>query len=105
MNISSIHQNMPGQCKHPASTFASDPANSVTFITRRSDRNIPGIRTLTYDTRRTAKPPTHPYLLSTENAVLHGQEVARVLLSLRKEGFVPDIVVGHPGWAAQPARR
>ncbi|CAO3433448.1 glycosyltransferase [Azospirillum endophyticum] len=57
-----------------------------------------GLAGLGYGTRRTAGPPTHPYLLSTENAVLHGQEVARVLLSLRRDCFVPDIVVGHPGW-------
>ncbi|WP_085552260.1 glycosyltransferase family 4 protein [Azospirillum agricola] len=98
MKIAFIHQNFPGQYKHLAAALAADPSNQVAFISRRADRDIPGVRRLTYGTRRTAGPPTHPYLLSTENAVLHGQEVARVLLSLRKEGSVPDIVVGHPGW-------
>lgn len=33
-----------------------------------------------------------------ENAVLHGQAVARVLQRLKSRGFVPDVVLGHPGW-------
>jgi hypothetical protein len=33
-----------------------------------------------------------------ENAVLHGQAVARLLIRLKKEGFSPDVVLAHPGW-------
>ncbi|MBK4723434.1 glycosyltransferase family 4 protein [Azospirillum sp. YIM DDC1] len=98
MKITFIHQNFPGQYKHLARALASDPSNRVVFISRRSDRDIPGVRRLTYGLRRTGNPQTHPYLRSAENAVLHGQDVARVLLSMSKEGFVPDVIVGHPGW-------
>src|SRR3546814_12331818 len=34
----------------------------------------------------------------TERGILHGQEVARKALALKAQGFVPDIVIGHPGW-------
>lgn len=98
MKIVFIHQNMPGQYAHLAAALARDPANSVVFITRRSDCDIAGVRRVTYGTRRTTRPQTHPYLRSTEDAVLHGQEVARVLLTLKRQGFVPDAVAGHPGW-------
>ncbi|CBS86282.1 glycosyltransferase family 4 protein [Azospirillum lipoferum] len=98
MKIVFIHQNIPGQYKHLAAALAADPANHVVFITRRSDRDIPGVRCLTYGVRRPPQSQAHAYLRSTEGAVLHGQEVARVLLTLKKEGFVPDIIVGHPGW-------
>ncbi len=98
MKIAFIHQNIPGQYKHLAAALAADPANHVVFITRRSDRSIPGVRCLTYGVRRPSQSQAHAYLRSTESAVLHGQAVARVLLTLKKEGFVPDIIVGHPGW-------
>lgn len=98
MNILFIHQNMPGQYKHLAARLAADPANRVVFITRRGDRDIPGVRRLTYKPSREPAKTTHAYLHSTENAVLHGQGVARLLIRLREEGFVPDIVLGHPGW-------
>lgn len=98
MNIVFIHQNMPGQYKHLAARLAADPSNRVVFITKRTDRDIPNVRRLNYQPSRGARPDAHPYLVSTENAVLHGQGVARLLMGLRGEGFVPDIIVGHPGW-------
>ncbi|WP_448207961.1 glycosyltransferase family 4 protein [Azospirillum sp. sgz302134] len=98
MKIVFIHQNMPGQYKHLAARLAADPANAVVFITKRTDREIPNVRRLNYQPSRQARENAHPYLVSTENAVLHGQGVARLLMGLRGEGFVPDIIVGHPGW-------
>lgn len=98
MNILFIHQNMPGQYKHLAAALARDPGNRVVFVTRRADRAIPGVHRVTYRTRREPKNDGHPYLVPVERAVLHGQEVVRALLALTKEGFVPDVIVGHPGW-------
>ena len=98
MNIVFIHQNMPGQYKHLAARLAADPANRVVFITKRTDREIPNVRRLNYQPSRPVRENAHPYLASTEGAVLHGQGVARLLMGLRGEGFVPDIIVGHPGW-------
>lgn len=92
-----IHQNMPGQYKHLAAAMAADPANQVVFITKRTDRPLPGVQRLLYSTRKTDVKP-HLYLRSTQDAVYHGQEIAKQLLALRKSGFVPDLVVGHPGW-------
>ena len=98
MNIVFIHQNMPGQYKHLAARLAADLANRVVFITKRTDREIPNVRRLSYHPSRKARENAHPYLASTENAVLHGQAAARLLMGLREEGFRPDIIVGHPGW-------
>ncbi|NUB13340.1 glycosyltransferase [Azospirillum brasilense] len=98
MNIVFIHQNMPGQYKHLAARLAADPANRVVFITKRTDRDIPNVRRLSYQPSRKARENAHPYLVSTENAVLHGQAAARLLMGLREEGFRPDVIVGHPGW-------
>jgi glycosyltransferase involved in cell wall biosynthesis len=30
--------------------------------------------------------------------VLHGQQVLRMLLDLKRQGYRPDVVVAHPGW-------
>lgn len=98
MKILFIHQNMPGQYKHLAQRLAAEDDNQVVFVTKRDDRDIPNVRRITYRTARKPHKDTHIYLRSSEGAVLHGQAVARVLLALRGEGFVPDIVIGHPGW-------
>jgi glycosyltransferase involved in cell wall biosynthesis len=98
MNVLFIHQNMPGQFGRLAAAMAADPANRVVFLTRRNDRQIANVRRVVYQLRRTAHPSTHPYLQSSENAVLYGQAVARALLALGREGFSPDVIIGHPGW-------
>jgi glycosyltransferase involved in cell wall biosynthesis len=98
MNILFLHQNMPGQFGHLASRMAQIAGHHVTFVTRRTDVDLPGVRRITYRARRTARADTHHYVRPYEEAVLNGQQVARVCLDLRREGFYPDVVVAHPGW-------
>jgi len=98
MKILFIHQNMPGQYKHLAARIAENEENRVVFITRRKNAEIPRVQKLLYETTRQPNQQIHPYLLRTEDAVLHGQGVARLLMQLRREQFIPDIIVGHPGW-------
>jgi glycosyltransferase involved in cell wall biosynthesis len=98
LNILFLHPNMPGQFKHLAPALARNPANRVVFVTKRSDVQIAGVERVTYKPPREVHPTTHPYLQRYENAVLHGQQVVRVGLTLQKRGFVPDLVVAHSGW-------
>ena len=101
MKLLFIHQNFPGQYKHLAPYFASNPHNQVVSIgEKREDRpiNIKGLRHLTYEKPRGASSTTHHYLHSFEAAVRRGQAVARLAMELRREGFVPDITCAHPGW-------
>ena len=39
----------------------------------------------------------HPYLLSSETAVLNAQAVVRALHQLKDNGFVPNVVICHGG--------
>ena len=97
MKIAFIHQNMPGQFKHLAPHMAA-AGHDVTFITARPHIEIPGVRKLLYKRHRTAHASTHHYLRLFENSVIFGQAVARTMLDLRSEGWLPDIIVAHPGW-------
>jgi len=98
MRILFVHQNFPGQYAHLLAHYASDPANEIVFLTRRANAPFAGIRKLVYRLSREANPGTHFYVRSIEGAVLHGQAVARVALRLKKEGFVPDVILGHNAW-------
>jgi hypothetical protein len=51
-----------------------------------------------YDLHREPSKQAHHYVRPLEAGVLHGQAVARVLLKLKAKGFVPDVVIAHPGW-------
>jgi glycosyltransferase involved in cell wall biosynthesis len=97
LNILFVHQNMPGQFKHLAPYLAAK-GNQVVFLTQRQDMTIPGVRTVSYAKPRDAGAATHHYVRSFENGVRAAQEVVRTLQELRREGFIPDIVIAHSGW-------
>ena len=60
---------------------------------------LPGFNGLQrYKLARNPHAHQHAYLRSMESAVLHGQQVARALLEMKKTGFTPDAVLAHPGW-------
>ena len=56
------------------------------------------VRTVTYALHRVSAPQTHAYAKPFETGILHGQAVLRVLLSLRAQGYEPDVIVAHGGW-------
>ncbi|MFZ4690295.1 MAG: glycosyltransferase family 4 protein [Polymorphobacter sp.] len=98
MDILFIHQNMPAQFKHLAPALAADGRHRVVFITRRKGADLPGVRRVSYDGPRPAGPETHHYVRLFEASVRYGQQVARTMVDLKREGFDPAVVIGHPGW-------
>lgn len=98
MKVLFIHQNFPGQFRHIAAHLAKQPDYQVLAIGRHTAPGLPGVELLRYKPHRTASPQTHPYVRSFEDAVLHGQQVLRLLLDLKAKGYRPDVIVAHPGW-------
>lgn len=98
MKILFLHPNMPGQYKHLARHYGASGEHEVFFITKHKTAEIPGVKRITYGLPRGATPKIHRYLARTELAILQGQQVWRVCRKLRDDGFIPDIVIAHPGW-------
>lgn len=89
---------MPGQYKHLARAFGAEGGHEIYFITKQKTAEIPGVIRATYHLTKETSPETHRYVRTLSNAVIQGQHVWRVCNDLRKKGFVPDVVVAHPGW-------
>lgn len=99
MRVLVIHQNFPGQFGHLTQAWAARPGWDVRALGRDTAPGLPGFdRLIRYKLARPGHAQQHPYLRQMEAATLHGQAVARVLLKLRQSGFVPDVIVAHPGW-------
>ncbi|UCL86765.1 MULTISPECIES: glycosyltransferase family 4 protein [Pseudomonas] len=98
MKLLLIHQNFPGQFLHLAHGLLKDSRCQLLAIARDTARGVPGVRTLRYSPSRAVSPQIHHYLYTVEDAVLHGQQVARLLLQLRGTGYRPDVILAHPGW-------
>lgn len=97
MKMMFVHQNFPGQFIHMARHF-SRTGHDVVFVTKRPDGAMPNVRIIRYPAPRLADAKTHHYVRNFENAVLQGQQIVRVGLALKKEGWRPDIIIAHPGW-------
>ncbi len=67
-------------------------------ISARMESSIQGIRNIQYKSPRQPSKQIHPWLRSTENAIIRGEAVARKLEQLIENGFRPDAIVGHAGW-------
>ncbi len=93
-----IHQNFPGQFGRIAQSLARDPNYEVLAVGKHGCPGLAGVRTLTYKLHRAPARATHHYARPFEAGILYGQACLRLLLTLKTQGFVPDVVVAHPGW-------
>jgi glycosyltransferase involved in cell wall biosynthesis len=93
-----LHQNFPGQFFNVANALREHQAHELLAVVPESNklsRPIPA-RTYPFD-------PLHArtnirLAKSYTDRVARGAAVAGVLHALRKEGFQPDLVIGHGGW-------
>ena len=100
MDVLFIHGNYPGQFWHLAEGMGRNPSNRVVFLTNRSDpeaHQLSGVSVRCYQPHREVSQAGHPYLHSSEAAVLAGQAVVRALSVLLQEGFRPRLVIAHGG--------
>ncbi|MED5606971.1 glycosyltransferase family 4 protein [Pseudomonas sp. JH-2] len=98
MKLLLLHQNFPGQFRYLAHALAGREGCEVRALGLDSAPGLPGVKLSRYRPRRAPATQAHGYLHTLENAVLHGQQVARILLQQRRRGYRPDVILGHPGW-------
>ena len=99
MRVLVLHQNFPGQFAHVVRSWSQRPGWDVRGLGRNTAPGLAGFNALTrYVLARTVRSNQHAYLRQIEDATLHGQATARAMLAMRQSGFVPDVIVAHPGW-------
>lgn len=101
MDILYLHGNYPAQFRLQVGALAADPRHRVVFATEREAVpavEIPaGLELVKLQPHRAPSSAIHPYLHDSDEAVLLGQAVVRQLLTLRQQGFQPQLVVFHAG--------
>jgi glycosyltransferase involved in cell wall biosynthesis len=96
MKLLFVHQNFPGQYLHIV-RHLHRAGHEIKFIAQRRDREIEGVPTLEYIPLPVST-GVQPYLLDLEANVMNGLAVSRLCEGLKRDGFTPDIAVGHTGW-------
>ena len=91
-----LHRNFPAQFKHLALALAKDKKNEVVFVTNNTEtKSFGGIKKYSYKLKRKVPNNCHRYLRFYEESIIHGQSAAEVLISLKQQGFKPDVIFGH----------
>ena len=98
MNILFVHNNFPGQFRHVAAALARDPKVTVVGVGAPGSRPLPGVRLFRYSMNRVDVAATHPFARRFDMECHRAEQVLYVLTSLVSSGFMPDVIVAHPGW-------
>ncbi len=96
MNYLFIHQNFPAQYLHVA-RHLREAGHQVVSISQPNARPVPELRQFCY-TPAPGRTGIHPYLTELDIAVANGLAVAACCEALKRDGFRPDLVIGHNGW-------
>jgi len=96
MNTIVLHRNFPGQFRHIVRHLVLG-GHSVVGVGNVQAPNLPGFNLVRYDSSA-LKISGHRHMATVSSGVAHGEVVAHILMKLRSQGFVPDVVLAHPGW-------
>jgi glycosyltransferase involved in cell wall biosynthesis len=100
-----VHNNFPAQFVHVAQALASEPDISLAAIGTQTARQQPGVRLIKYTVGDPDVSGTHPFARRFDLECRRAEEVLYAASSLSSSGFVPDIIMAHPGWGeALPLR-
>lgn len=97
MNLLILHQNFPGQFRHIAQHMVQQ-GHRVIGMGHTKAPGLDGVALIRYKLKRQPSENLHRYVRTLENGVLYGQAAAQAMLKLKQQGFVPDVILAHPGW-------
>jgi glycosyltransferase involved in cell wall biosynthesis len=97
MRVLFVHQNFPAQFKHVATALARDPANQVVAMAV-NKHAAPARVQMQYYEMKTKPSQAHPLAVEFERKMIWAERAALTAERMKKGGFTPDIIIGHPGW-------
>ncbi|TCS98719.1 glycosyl transferase family 4 [Tepidimonas ignava] len=99
MNILFIHQNFPGQFKSLAPALVQHGHQVVAMTMHKTEtREWQGVRLVPYTASRGTTPNVHPWVADFETKVIRGEACFRAALTMKAQGYKPDVIIAHHGW-------
>jgi glycosyltransferase involved in cell wall biosynthesis len=93
-----VHNNFPAQFLHLARALARIQGVKVAAIGAQAARATPGVKLVKYTLSNPNVAAAHPFARRFDLECRRAEEVLYAASALASSGFVPDIVIGHPGW-------
>jgi glycosyltransferase involved in cell wall biosynthesis len=98
MKVLFVHNNFPAQYCHVARALARDQHVQLAAIGSVSARRMEGVDLRKYALPADVVAPTHPFARRFDLECQRAEQVLYALSSLLRSGFVPDLIMAHPGW-------
>ncbi len=99
MRVLFVHQNFPGQFRHVAMALAKRPGTGIAAVTDEANTQQPqGLAMARYRFQPALLPGLSSAATTLTNRFRRAEAAAAAMLDVKKRGFVPDVIVGHPGW-------
>jgi len=99
MQILLIHQNFPGQFIHICESLLQNKAHSITaFTMNQYVSDNAQLSVVRYKPSKASSKEIHPWALETEAKIIRGEAAMRAAMALKQKGYVPDVILAHPGW-------
>jgi len=95
MNILFLHQNFPAQFQHVAMALQAAGSHALLALVPDDNQRPPIVPIHRYNWKSTRSPGLAGHYA---DCTARGAAVADALLDLKKQGYTPDLVVGHGGW-------
>lgn len=96
-NILIVHQNFPGQFPHIADALLAR-GDKLAAIGSKTARPRPGIDFRGWSTNRGSTKGILDWATRAEADMIRGTAAAQTAMQLKRDGFTPDVIIGHPGW-------
>ncbi len=98
MNILFIHNNLPAQYRNLMQALASDPGVRMAAVGSPTSHATRGVELRKYHLGEADVSGTHPFARRFDLECRRAEQVLYCLSSLGASGFVPDVILAHPGW-------
>lgn len=92
-----VHSNFPAQFRDLASDLVARGVECAA-IGARTAPGLPGVKLMTWANEKGSTPGILPLATRAEADFIRGRAALDAAFALKAEGFVPDLIVGHPGW-------
>ena len=97
MNVLFVHNNFPAHFRFLAETLSAQGHRCVA-IASHTGRGVQGVTLARWQARRGSTPGLFDPATRAEADLIRGYAAAESAVALKQQGFVPDLVIGHPGW-------
>lgn len=93
-----VHNNFPAQFLHLSRALSRNRNVKLAAIGSPTARPVPGVRLLKYANSTEDLATVHPFARRFEADCRRAEQVLYAASNLVSSGFIPDLIVAHPGW-------